>query len=154
MMLPLEEGTPPKPRGSPAKIADGNASKFSPDGGWLSFTAGDRPSNVFIQHLETGARFQVSTGGGSDPTWAASARELFFRVGSRMMVVELSFNGPSVRIGRPQTLFEGDYFDSGYDVTPDGKRFVMVRIADANTRSLSVRLNWPAELERLAPTQR
>ena len=117
-------------------------------------TAGDRPSNVFIQHLESGARYQVSTDGGSDPAWAASASELFFRAGSRMMVVELLFKGPSVRIGRPQMLFEGDYFDSGYDVTPDGKRFVMVRIANANTRSLSVRLNWPAELERLAPTQR
>jgi hypothetical protein len=87
--------------------------------------------------------------------WAASGRELFFRAGSKVMVAALTFNGTSVRIGRPQTVFEGDYLELGrpanYDVTSDGKRFVMVRTANANTRTLSMRLNWRTELERLAP---
>jgi hypothetical protein len=71
-----------------------------------------------------------------------------------MMVVNLAYDGTSVRIGRPQTVFEGDYLEWGtgnYDVTSDGKRFIMVRTANANTRLLSVRLNWTSELERLAP---
>ena len=40
-----------------------------------------------------------------------------------------------------------------YDVTADGKQFVMVRTANANTRTLSVRLNWTTEIKRLAPIQ-
>jgi hypothetical protein len=47
-----------------------------------------------------------------------------------MMVVGLAFDGTSVRIGRPQALFEGDYLVWGtgnYDVTSDGRQFVMVR---------------------------
>jgi WD40 repeat protein len=161
MIQRLEGGAPPRAAGSPAKIADGHPGRFSPDGSWLAYcdcdASGDRPSNVFIQHLESSAKYQVSTDGGSQPVWAVSGRELFFRAASKMMVAELAFNGTSVRIGRPQTVFEGDYLDWGqpnYDVTADGKQFVMVRTANANTRTLSVRLNWRTELERLAPIQR
>ena len=118
--------------------------------------AGDRPPNVFIRHLQSGTEHQVSTDGGSEPVWAATGRELFFRAGSKMMAVALAFNGSSVRIGRPQTLFEGDYLEwSGpnYDVTADGKQFIMVRTANANTRTLSVRLHWTSDIRRLAPHQ-
>ena len=74
-----------------------------------------------------------------------------------MMAVPLAFDGTSVRIGRPQTVFEGDYLEwngADYDVTLDGKQFIMVRTANANTRTFSLRLNWTTELERLAPIQR
>jgi hypothetical protein len=74
----------------------------------------------------------------------------------RSQVVSLAFDASSVRIGRPQTVFEGDYLEwsgANYDVTSDGKQFVMVRTANANTCTFSVRLNWTTELERLAPIQ-
>jgi hypothetical protein len=112
--------------------------------------------NVFIRHLQSGTEHQVSLDGGTEPVWATAGRELFFRTGPKMMVVDLSFNGASMRIGRPQTVFEGDYLQWGtgnYDVTSDGKQFIMVRAATANTRTLSVRLHWAMELERLLPIQ-
>jgi eukaryotic-like serine/threonine-protein kinase len=158
--LRLDGGVPPRAAGSPARIADGIPSSFSPDGSWLAYcdcgASGDRPPNVFIQHLESGTRHQVSTDGGAEPVWAASGRELFFRTGPTMMAVQLALDGTSVRIGRPQTVFEGDYLEfsgANYDVTSDGKQFVMVRTANANTRTFPVRLNWTSELERLAPIQ-
>ena len=89
--------------------------------------------------------------------WAASSRELFFRAGSKMMAATLAFDGASVRIGRPRTLFEGDYLEWGspnYDVTADDQHFVMVRPVAANTRMLSVRLHWPEELASLVPIPR
>ena len=160
MTLRLDGGAPPRAAGAPARIADGIPSSFSPDGSWLAYcdcgTSGDRPPNVFIHHLESGTRHQVSTDGGTEPAWAASGRELFFRAGPKMMAVQLAVDGTSVRIGRPQTVFEGEYLEwsgANYDVTTDSKQFVMVRTANANTRTLSVRLNWTTELERLAPIQ-
>jgi eukaryotic-like serine/threonine-protein kinase len=160
MTLRLDGGTPPKAAGSPVRIADGIPGSFSPDGSWLTYcdcdASGNRPSNVFIQHLETGTRHQVSTDGGIEPVWAASGRELFFRTGRKMMSVPLAFDGTSVRIGRPQTVFEGDYPEwsgANYDVTTDGKQFVIVRTATASTRTLSARINWTTELARLAPIQ-
>jgi serine/threonine-protein kinase len=159
MTLRLESGAPPRTTGAPVRIAGGVPGSFSPDGGWLAYcncNVGDRPANVFIQHLESGTEHQVSVDGGTEPVWGASARELFFRFGPKMMVAHLAFDGTSVRIGRPQRVFEGDYLEWGtgnYDVTADGNQFVMVRAATANTRTLSVRLHWTTELERLVPIQ-
>jgi dipeptidyl aminopeptidase/acylaminoacyl peptidase len=158
MTLRLEGGAPPTATAAPVKIAEGVPGSFSPDGAWLAYcdcgSVSERPANVFIQHLQARTEHQVSIDGGTEPVWAASGTELFFRAGPKMMVVDLAFNGTSVRIGRPQTVFEGDYLEWGtgnYDVTSDGKQFVMVRAATANTRTLSVRLHWATELERLVP---
>ena len=160
MTLELQSGSPPKASGAPVSVAEGVPGRFSPDGSWLSYcncgTEGDRPANVFVQHLSDGAVHQVSVDGGTEPVWAPSGSELFFRSGSKMMRVDLAFDGASIRIGRPQTLFEGDYLEwnnGNYDVTSDGKQFIMVRPATANTRTLSVRLHWPMELDRLVPVQ-
>ena len=73
-----------------------------------------------------------------------------------MMSAAVTFERGMVRIGRPQTLFEGDYLSWGtgnYDVSADGMRFIMVRPAAANVRTLSLRLHWPVELARLVPIQ-
>ena len=99
---------------------------------------------------------QVSSDGATEPMWAPSGRELFFRAGPKMMAVDVTLDGSSARIGRPRMVFEGDYLawaTGNYAVTADGKRFIMVRAADANSRPLSVRLNWTTELERLVPTR-
>jgi hypothetical protein len=69
----------------------------------------------------------------------------------RMMTVDITATD-EVRIGRPRLLFEGEYLTWGsadYDVTPDGKRFLMVRPASTSaSRSLAIRLNWREELKR------
>jgi hypothetical protein len=157
MLLPLAGDDPPRPIGAPVKVAKGSTPRFSPDGAWIAFAdrvgSGDAV-NVFVQHLQSGRRHQVSTDGGHGPVWAGSGRELFFRDGSTMMAAQLSIEGTSVRIGRPSRLFDGDFLDIGYDVSPDAKPFVMVRLANASTHALSVRLNWNTELERLVPIQR
>jgi hypothetical protein len=56
---------------------------------------------------------------------------------------------PTFRIaGAPRLLFKGDYLAGGranYDVTADGKKFLMVEIPPVT--ELTVALNWIAELE-------
>jgi Tol biopolymer transport system component len=161
MTLPVEDGTPPRVAGSPIKVADGIPGSFSPDGSWIAYcdcgASGERPSNVFIQHVQTGTRHQVSTDGGEEPVWAASGRELFFRSGPKMMSVDVALAGTSARIGRPRKIFEGDYLEwsgANYDVSADGKHLIMVRLANASTQSLSVRVNWKSELQEIAPRKR
>ena len=74
-------------RRRPSAIAEGVPGSFSPDGSWLSYcdcgTSGDRPANVFIQHLAMARSHQVSIDGGTEPVWAPSGSELFFRPGRR-----------------------------------------------------------------------
>ena len=74
-----------------------------------------------------------------------------------MMSVDVALAGTSARIGRPQKVFEGDYLEwsgANYDVSADGKQFIMVRTANANMHTLSVRVNWKSELQQLAPNRR
>ncbi len=103
---------------------------------------------------------QVSTEGGTEPRWARNGRELFFRSGNKMMVVEISTE-PSLKATAPQLLFEGSYMPSGtrpgfpeYDVTADGQRFVMVQPMEPESAptQINVVLNWFEELKRLVPT--
>jgi hypothetical protein len=131
------------------------APEFSPDGQWIAWCdcQGNNPeSSVYVTRISDGRRYQVSVGGGTEPKWSESGRELFFRKGNAVMAIDITL-GPDVRLGRPRLLFEGEYLTWGsgnYDVTRDG-RFVMVRRAAASTagRALSIRLHWGEELKRL-----
>ena len=71
------------------------------------------------------------------------------------MVVTTSTQ-PTFDASRPRLLFEGNYLNvSGlsYDVTADGRRFVLIRGLDAPpTREIHVVLNWFEELKRLTRT--
>jgi serine/threonine-protein kinase len=158
-MLSLDGASPPNVTGPLKPIVNGATSaSFSPDGQWVAYCdclSGAQTPQVFVRRLSDGTRFQVSTDGGGEPLWAPTGRELYFRAGTRMMVVDLTVTA-DVRIGKPRTLFEGDYLGWGsgdFDVTADGQRFVMVRPANPETtaKTLSVRLNWLEELKARVP---
>jgi hypothetical protein len=69
-----------------------------------------------------------------------------------MVAVSVS-ETPQLKVSAPQVLFGGPFVferSANYDITPDGKRFVMVqRTADDRaTQLLRVVLNWSADLEK------
>ena len=75
-----------------------------------------------------------------------------------MMTLDVTL-GATFTFGVPRVLFEGQYSNSfpsrGYDVTPDGRRFLMVRIGDQApppplTEMILVQ-DWFEELKRLVP---
>ncbi len=53
----------------------------------------------------------------------------------------------------PANAYQTDFFHAAYDVTADGKRFVMIRNSNAESldEELIVVENWFDELERLVP---
>jgi hypothetical protein len=66
--------------------------------------------------------------------------------------------GTQFRYGKPAKVFEsaysGDFYS--YDVTPDGKRFLMMKPSEAGGRSRPtgmVVLNWSEELKRRMPAK-
>ncbi len=125
---------------------------FSPDGQWIAFTS-DRSGQdeVYVKRYPGEAGIvQISANGGTLPVWARSGDELFYRTGEKMMVVPVRTN-PSLNVGEPKLLFEGNYV-SDYDVTADGQRFVMIKPGEQESASINVVLNWFEELKRLVPT--
>ena len=140
---------------------------ISPDGRWLAYEANDsgRGFQVSVRPYPdvNSGQWQVSTTGGTRPLWAPSGEELFY----------VSPDGAVMRVGiglgsswvattptqliRPgfATLPEGSNGRT-YDITADGRRFLMLKQAGdpAQTvpNSLVVVLNWAEELKRLVPT--
>ena len=103
---------------------------------------------------DTGAaKFVVSNGGGWEPVWAHSGRELFYRNGAGEMVAVEVETEPTFAAGQQRALFDaGRYLVRqnyhSYDVTPDGERFVMIRIlGGAGERELIVVENFLEELK-------
>jgi serine/threonine-protein kinase len=134
---------------------------FSPDGRWLAYVSDEsgRPE-VYVQPFSgagvtgSGAKFAVSTEGGTEPVWARSGQELFFRNGDQMMVVQVS-TPASFSATKPKALFAAPFVRrvnrSDYDVSPDGQTFVMLQDNDAAWSHINVLTNWFDELKRLVP---
>jgi Tol biopolymer transport system component len=139
------------------------ASQFSPDGRWMAYVSNEsgRPE-VYVQpYPGPGGKWQVSTDGGLEPAWNRNGRELFYRIGDRMMAVETTTQS-GFSVGKPRVLFEGRYVTTGfplngtaYDVAPDGQRFLMVKEIERtqSTAQINVVLNWHEELKRRVPVQ-
>jgi hypothetical protein len=73
-----------------------------------------------------------------------------------MMIVSVQ-KDPTFNASEPKALFVGSYLSSGgpsgfqyYDVSPDGKRFIMIK-GEVSGGEINVVLNWFEELKRLVP---
>ncbi|HUV13209.1 MAG TPA: hypothetical protein VMY18_06175, partial [Acidobacteriota bacterium] len=125
--------------------------RISPDGKWIAYNSDESgEEEVYVKPFpDTGGRWQISTQGGSNGIWSRDGRELFYRKGDTMMKVSIQTD-PSFNAGRPESIFEGRYRHTGrdYDISLDGKRFVMIRPeAPFTTTQLNLILGWSAELK-------
>ena len=131
------------------------APMFSPDGKWIAYMSDESGrTEIFVQPFPgPGGKRQVSTEGGFEPAWNRNGRELFYRVGNRMMVVPVTLT-PTFSADAPRVLFEGRFAKIGwgerdYDVAPDGSRFLMISAPEDRSRAeLNVVLHWSEELRK------
>jgi Tol biopolymer transport system component len=130
--------------------------QFSPDGKWvaLGMLSTGRPQVYIVPFPAGNGMWQVSTEAGRWPRWVRDGHELYF-VSDRneMMAVRITEKGDGLEVGQPERLFTFRpalrIFRQGmtnYDVSPDGKRFLLNAAADENTRPLMLVVNWQAEL--------
>jgi serine/threonine-protein kinase len=128
---------------------------FSPDGRWIAYTSNETGRDeVYVQpYPGPGAKVQISTAGGSQPVWSRDGTELFYRGERQLMTVAVRLS-PAFTVGERQPLFADTYDiehrdDRNYDVSADGKRFLMVRVErPSSSAQLAVVLNWFTELRR------
>jgi hypothetical protein len=134
------------------------ASQFNPGPPrWIAYDYDDSGRReVYVQAFRPGqpassARWQVSSGGGRMPRWRGDGKELFFfGLDGRMMAVPVDESGQSFRSSVPVELFRTvppplRVPGFTYDVTPDGKNFVIVEPArDPRSLSLTLVTDWLA----------
>jgi Tol biopolymer transport system component len=136
-----------------------SAPRFSPDGRWLAYVSNESGRwEIYVQPFPgPGGKSQISAGGGTEPVWNHNGRELFYRDGDKMMAVDIATQ-PGFSAGKPRELFEGHYEPSpgsnpNYDVSLDGRRFLMVKPTEQKESSAQIVLvlNWFEELRRRVP---
>ena len=141
--------------------------EVSPDGHWLAYQANDSGQfEIYVRPFPdvTTGRWQVSTGGGTRPLWARNGQELFYLAPTGALMRVGVERGNTWAATPPVTLLEGRYYAGAgglivgrtYDVSPDGRRFLMIKPgggtdSTAAPTGLVVVQNWFEELKRLVP---
>jgi serine/threonine protein kinase/WD40 repeat protein len=136
---------------------------FAPGGRWLAYVSdkSGRPE-VYIRSFPDGDReIVVSNNGGTSPLWSPDGKELFYwdLKATRIMKVEVGTQ-PDFSVGTPAVTLQLAGLISnpirGYDITPDGREFLVSAISQPGHKPVEVTqlnlvLNWFEELKRLAP---
>ncbi len=135
------------------KKSNSNEVALSPDGRWLAYVSlasGKREVHV-TPFPGAASTHVVSRDGGTEPRWAHSGRELFYKGGSQLMAVDIA-PGATFVAGTPRPLFSLTGYRSArnraqYDVAPDDRHFLMIREpSDAGPGTVVYVENWLAEL--------
>src|SRR5262249_20575063 len=108
---------------------------------------------------------QVTTDTGRTPLWSPDGRQLFYHnsATNKLMVVDVQ-TSPTFTFGKATPLpIEGTIHPAAqrnYDITPDGKKFVVILPATSAGNSarpqppqINVVLNWFTELQQRVPVK-
>jgi len=158
-LLPLEGERKPVAYGA----APGSQAyaQFSPDGRLVAYASDEqgRPE-VFVATVpQSGALWQISTGGGSMPRWRRDGRELYFRASDgTLMAVPLGAGGGTAAIegrGAPRPLIPGipspgNSWIFTYVPTEDGQRFLVAAARRDARPPITVLVNWQTAIAQRA----
>ena len=136
--------------------------EFSRDGRYIAYVSDESGrAEVYVRPFPdvNRDRWQVSSGGGHAPVFSRDGRGLFFATGGSIARVRVE-TAPAFRAGPVEKILAGPYYagamdERQYDVSPDGRRFLVLETATAAgggsrpARLLAV-LAWGEELRLLA----
>jgi serine/threonine protein kinase len=164
--LSMEGDSKPKPL-----LLDKHAERrpqVSPDGQLLAYTSNMSGKNeVYVRQFPKidGRRLKASKNGGQNPLWSPDGRELFYRSGDAVMAVAVETE-PMLSLGTPVILFRDIYAGfttdisaTTWDISPDGKRFLMMKDTATESAEETARdriiavLNWFEELKERVPVE-
>ena len=156
-ILPLEGDRTPQP----FLQDDFNkwSAKFSPNVKWVAYSSDESgQEQVYVRPFPgPGGEYQVSTTGGSRPTWRHDGKELFYVTPDRkLMSVEVTA-GATFEALAAKPLFDTHIKGiasrvivsrHGYAVSGDGLRFLINDLTETSASPITVVLNWTADLKR------
>jgi hypothetical protein len=114
---------------------------LSPDARWLAYMSDETGRNeIYVVPFPNAgdAKWAVSTGGGTEPLWSRSGRELFYRNTQGDMISVRVETDPTFSAGPTSVLFSATEYQANanrrqFDVTPDDQRFIMLRQVGGGT---------------------
>jgi len=127
--------------------------RFSPDGKWVAHTSIESGTEeVYLSSYPVpSAQYRVSTSGGRSPRCRSDGRELYFLgLDETLNAVELTEIGHVPTFSPPHPLFRPQIFPfpsnrQSFDVSADGKRFIINVVGSKNRSELVLTRNWTTE---------
>jgi len=162
-VLPLDGDR--KPRRIVQTVTAAYDGQFSPNGRWIAYTSKESGrEQVYVVPFEAtkvlntaageatspGNKWQISPSGGGFPRWRRDGKEIFY-VGrdGQMMAAEVEEKSNRLEIRKAMPLFKAAVCSSSvapYDVTADGRRFVINTETRNDNTPLTLVVNWTARL--------
>jgi WD40 repeat protein len=137
---------------------DAVTARFSPDGRSIAYASNESGTfEVYVRPFpfSAGSKQSVSTDGGYSPRWRPDGKELFYVSPERQLMTVAVLSSNPLRLGTPEPLFElpvqtpGRAFtESPFDVSSDGRRFLVGRVIRSAAQPLTVVLDWTSGLQR------
>jgi eukaryotic-like serine/threonine-protein kinase len=129
--------------------------RLSPDGHWLAYSAieGNREEVYVTSFPEGNGRWQISREGGTFPVWRRDGKEIYHLAlaDSNLYAVQVNGQGNRFEVGDSRPLFPlRSLFAMGepFDVSPDGKRFLVFNQPEGSSSPMMLVLNWASELDK------
>jgi eukaryotic-like serine/threonine-protein kinase len=144
-------GSDRKPIPIGTTTVDEQNGQFSPDGRWVAYQINESGEfQIVVQPFpQPTGKWQVSTGGGTDPRWRADGKELYFiSPDGKMMASSINVQGSTFAATAPVALFQASpvtglgFNKQEYAVSRDG-RFLINQPAEASINApITLILNW------------
>jgi serine/threonine protein kinase len=132
--------------------------RFSPDGKWIAYASDESGGfQVYVQPFPaTGAKFQLSIGGGDAPRWRGDGRELYYISANGKLVAVPVKIGATFEASPPIALFDTNLASglpllsrSAYAPSPDGQRFLLNAPKEGAAASpITVVMHWQAGFKK------
>jgi serine/threonine-protein kinase len=125
--------------------------RFSPDSQWIAYHSNESGSfEVYVcSRSQPAQRYQVSTGGGTEPIWSPNGDHIYYDRGSEVVVAPIRM-GKSVVSGRSEVLFTTTG-EGVNDISARDDMFLSVDAPSAlSINRLHVVLGWNEVVTRLA----
>jgi len=138
---------------------DESAARFSPDGRWMAYQSNESGQlQVYVQTVPmSGAKYQISTSGGTSPHWGRDGKELFYASDDQKLMAVPVKLGATVEPGTQQPLFPifpltlGTRDVFAYAPMRDGQRFLVNAPAGGEAAvapPFTVVTNWQAAFKK------
>jgi len=145
--LPLEGERKPS-----LLVERGAFGKLSPDGRWLAYNSAESGRlEVYVMPFGGGqGKWQVSANGGQLPRWSTDGKELYYMdLTYSLFSVPVKNTGSSLQFGVAEKLISNwSAPQVFYDVSPDGKKFLLDRVAQQVSQSVTVITDFTAGLKK------
>lgn len=149
------------PGSKPQPITDyaggAHEAHFSPDGNWIVYASIETGRyELYATSVLRGGKVQLTSTGGALTRWATNGKTIYFatREGA-VFALPVKVTENSIQPGKPQALFSVSglvpmaFYNSSWDATPDGSRFILNVTGERSDQSHAVLVtNWTGRLKK------